>query len=81
MFILKQGSGTLYGDINVVGQDGNVEFFAGPEPIRYVSEPSSLGPYPSGGRINALLVRVTNVPLSSLKSNFFVPAQATSNAR
>ena len=49
--------------------------------LRFVSNPAQLGPYPSGGRINAMLVKVTNIPLSKLKTGIFLPAQATSDVR
>ncbi|WP_019588185.1 hypothetical protein [Deinococcus apachensis] len=48
--------------------------------LRFVSTPAQLTPNPINGRIPALLVRVTNVPLRNLKSGIFLPTQRTSDA-
>ena len=65
-----------------VKADGSVTTWSATQQhLHFVSDPTQLGPYPIGGRINALLVRVTNIPLSNLKSGIFVPAQIDSDAQ
>lgn len=68
-------------DTAPVQADGTAVLSIAPTKLRFVSDPAQLGPYPSGGRINALLVRVSNIPLNQLRQGIFVPAQATSDAR
>jgi len=68
-------------DVAPVGSNGQVTFGSAQQRLHFVSDPAQLSPDPVGGRINALLVRVTNIPLSNLKSGIFVPAQINSEAQ
>ncbi|WP_161881240.1 hypothetical protein [Deinococcus alpinitundrae] len=68
-------------DVAPVGSNGQVTFSSAQQRLHFVSDPAQLGPDPVGGRINALLMRVTNIPLSNLKSGIFVPAQPNSDAQ
>ncbi|THF88641.1 hypothetical protein E7T09_05485 [Deinococcus sp. KSM4-11] len=81
MAVLKRTGNNYVTLFSPVAPDGTVTFDRAPDHVRFVSSLDQLGPYPSGGRINALLVRVTNLPVSDLRSGIFVPAQATSDAR
>ncbi len=80
MLVIRQGQDKYWGDIGPVQPDGSVSLFYPSPHLRFVSSVDQLSPYPSGGRIPALLVRVTNVPLNNLKSGIFLPAQPTSDA-
>jgi hypothetical protein len=73
--------GAFVTDVAPVEEGGLVTFKIPQAKIRFIFNPTQLGPEPSGGRINALLVRVTHTPLNNLKSGIVVPAQATSDAR
>lgn len=81
MLLTERGAKSYTADVAPVTTGGKVALHNPSVALRFVSDPSQLGPYLSGGRINALLVRVTNIPLSTLKSGIFVPAQANSDAR
>lgn len=81
MVMTKRGKTIFDIDVKEVKQGGQVDFTSTRRNLRFIADPSQLSEYPSGGRINALLVRVTNVPLNNLQSGIFVPAQAISDAR
>ncbi|GHF60541.1 hypothetical protein HNQ07_004325 [Deinococcus metalli] len=63
-----------------VGTAGTVAINSDQARLRFVSDPALLGPA-AGGRLNALLVRITNIPLSALREGIITPAQANSDAR
>ena len=67
-------------DFAVVQQDGSVSLHANASQLQFVSRGTDLVSS-VGDRIPAILVRLSNVPLSDLKSGVFVPARATSDAR
>jgi len=67
-------------DTAQVGPDGSAELRSALPRLRFVSGVDQLSPYPSGGRIPALLVRVTGTPLNTLKQGIFLPTQPTSDA-
>jgi hypothetical protein len=69
------------GDVALVAQDGTVTLRSYQAHLRFVSTLSQLSPQASDGRVNALLLRVTNIPLRNLKSGILTPAQPTSDAR
>lgn len=77
----KRDRGTYSGDVAPVGPDGTVTLYSEQKHITFVTDPAQLSPYASGGRVNALLLRVTNIPLRDLKTGIFTPAQPTSDAR
>ena len=81
MLITKRAGENYMADTAPVMQDGSVSLASEANKINFVADPAQLGPYPTRGRINALLVRVSNIPLSKLKTGIFVPAQPTSDAR
>ncbi|GHF32812.1 hypothetical protein HNQ07_000352 [Deinococcus metalli] len=81
MAVLKRAGNNYVTLFSPVASDGTVMLEHLPERVRFVPSLDQLGPYSSGGRISALLVRVTNIPLSDLRAGIFVPAQATSDAR
>lgn len=80
MLVMKQAGNNYFTTFAPVAADGTATFQNVPEQLRFVTGMTDLGPYPSGGRLSALLVRVTNLPLSQLRRGIFVPAQATSDA-
>lgn len=77
----KRDRGTYSGDVAPVGSDGMVTLYSEQKHLNFVTDPAQLSPYASGGRVNALLLRVTNIPLRNLKSGILTPAQPTSDAR
>ncbi len=81
MLVTRRSGGNYTADTAEVQASGRVTLNSGSASVRFVASLSDLSPYDSGGRRNALLVRVTGIPLSDLKSGVFVPAQATSDAR
>ncbi|GBF05219.1 hypothetical protein DAERI_030385 [Deinococcus aerius] len=82
MLVTERGSGwaQYLADAAPVGPDGTATFYGQPSNLRFVTSPAQLSPYPGGGRIPALLVRITNVPLRNLKTGIFLPSQPTSDA-
>ena len=70
---------SLLMDSAPVAADGTVTLDMPQTKLRFVSDPTQLTSAPADDRTPALLVRVTNIPLSNLKSGIFVPAQATSD--
>lgn len=81
LLVTRQSQGDNYEtDVAEVGPDGSVQLRSRQARLRFVSSLNQLSPYPSGGRIPALLVRVTNTPLNRLNSGILVPAQPTSDA-
>lgn len=81
LLVTRQSAGNDYEtDTAEVQPDGSAGLRSGRGKLRFVSSVDQLSPYPSGGRIPALLVRVTNVPLNNLKAGIFTPAQPTSDA-
>ncbi|GHG29823.1 hypothetical protein CBQ26_04210 [Deinococcus indicus] len=81
MLVTSRGGTNFMVDAGKVDAQGRLSVHSQDRQLRFVSSIDQLGPYLSGGRRSALLVRITNVPLSDLKSGVFVPAQATSDAR
>lgn len=80
MLLTKQDRQRHFADVAPVNSDGTVALYNDQARLRFVSNVDQLSPDPSGGRIPALLVRVTNVPLNNLKSGIFLPSQPTSDA-
>lgn len=80
MLVTRQAGENYEANIAAVGADGTVTLFNSQRKLRFVTDPAQLGPFPSGGRVNALLVRVTDIPLNHLKKGIFLPAQLTSDA-
>lgn len=77
VLVFTKKAGEVYDtDIVPVGQDGKIQFKTAHEQLRFVADPAQLGPYPTGGRINAMAVRVSHVPLNNLKSGIFLPRSA-----
>lgn len=81
LLVTKRAGENYMVDSAEVAGDRTVALQSEASKVKFVSSLDQLGPYPSGGRITALLVRVSNIPLLNLKSGIFVPAQATSDAR
>ncbi|PNY80138.1 permease prefix domain 1-containing protein [Deinococcus koreensis] len=81
MLITKRAGERYMADTAEVGADRSAVLQSEASKVRFVSSLGQLGPYPGGGRINALLVRVTNIPLDQLKTGIFLPARPTSDAR
>lgn len=73
--------GQYLADVAPVNPDGTATFYEQQPRLRFVVSPTQLTPNSTNGRIPALLVRVTNVPLRDLKSGIFLPSQPTSDAR
>jgi hypothetical protein len=69
------------GDVAVVSKNGTVALRSDQPHLHFVRNLDQLSSKARNGRINALLLRVTNIPLGDLKSGIFVPVQATSDAR
>lgn len=80
MLVMRNAGGNYFTTFAPVAADGTATFQDIPEHLRFVPSIADLGPHLSGGRSSALLVRVTNLPLTELKKGIFVPAQATSDA-
>ncbi|GGL06475.1 permease prefix domain 1-containing protein [Deinococcus radiotolerans] len=64
-----------------VKKDGIITIRSAEQKLRWTSDPKKLEGQGNTGRPQAVLMRVSNVPLNTLKSGIFVPAQATSDAR
>jgi len=76
----RKGQAEYLGDVAPVQPDGSVRLVSSSSRLRFVTDPAQLTPSPSDGRVPALLVRVTNVPLNNLKAGILTPAQPTSDA-
>ncbi|PTA67250.1 permease prefix domain 1-containing protein [Deinococcus arcticus] len=81
MLVTKRAGNTFMADTAEVKAGGSVSLKSEAANLRFVTDPDQLGPYASGGQINALLVRLSNTPLNNLPSAIFLPRQATSTAR
>ncbi|GAA0499653.1 permease prefix domain 1-containing protein [Deinococcus depolymerans] len=81
MLVTSRGGTHFMVDTGKVDTQGRLSVHSQDRQLRFVSSLDQLGPYLSGGRRSALLVRITNLPLNDLRSGVFVPAQATSDAR
>lgn len=81
MLVTSRGGTSFMVDTGKVDARGQLIVHSRDRQLQFVSSLDQLGPYLSGGRRNALLVRITNLPLNDLKSGIFVPDQATSDAR
>lgn len=81
LLVTRQSRGNDYETATAqVQPDGAVQLRSSPRRLRFVTDPTQLSPYPRDGRIPALLVRITNVPLRNLKTGIFLPSQPTSDA-
>ena len=81
MLVTSGGGTNFMVDTGKVDARGQLSVHSENRQLQFVSSLDQLGPYLSGSRRSALLVRITNLPLNNLKSGIFVPAQATSDAR
>ncbi|MFC6659072.1 hypothetical protein [Deinococcus multiflagellatus] len=81
MLVTKRAGNAFMADTAEVQAGGSVRLQSEAKNIRFVNDPAQLGPYASGGQINALLVQISNTPLNELPSAIFLPKQATSSAR
>lgn len=81
MLLTARNKGLYFADFAPVSSDGRATLYTDQSRLRFVSDVAQLSPHLSGGRIPALLVRVTDVPLRSLKIGIFIPRQATSDAQ
>lgn len=79
MLVSRTVTGMYLVDIASVQKDGSAELHTPQRDLRFVDGLDQLTPSRQG-RVNALLVRVTNVPLNQLKTGIFLPAQLTSDA-
>lgn len=67
MIVYRTPNGNPYFDVGPVSAKGAFTYHVGkgtPD-LRFVSDPKQLSPYPSGGKVNALLVRLTGTLPSS----------------
>ncbi len=64
-----------------VKKGGLITIPSAEQKLRWTSDPGKLEVQGNVGRPQAVLMRVSNVPLDNLKSGIFMPAQATSDAR
>jgi len=81
--ILRDERGVPAVDVSVVQQDGTVTLYAPSERLTFVDDPKRLLPYPSGGRINALLVRLTGTITGPVERKYDVvrPTRPASDAK
>ena len=80
VMLISRNENRYSADTAAIEAGGRVALMASPTKLRFVTDPAQLSPYLSGGRSNALLVRVTHIPLNDLKRGIFLPAQPTSDA-
>ena len=73
------GNAFVY-EVRPVGVQGFLDIRSEKRHLKFVGSSARLTPTPTDNHTPALLVRVTNIPLSDLNSGIFVPAQATSDA-
>ena len=78
--ITRSGQDTYSTDFGVVQADGTVSLHAQARRLRFVSKSADMTGSGSDGT-PAILVQLSGVPLTDLKSGIFVPDQATSDAR
>lgn len=78
--IQRLGKNKFFADYGEVRTDGTVTLRATTSSLRFSDNPADVRAPTQGDRATALVVRLSNIPLSNLKSGIFIPAQATSDA-
>ncbi|MDO4245272.1 MAG: permease prefix domain 1-containing protein [Deinococcus sp.] len=75
MLLTKKDAETYFADLAPVGADGKATLHHWPEhqKLGFVKDVRSLSASPNGGKIPAMLVKVTGVDLRHLKSGIFLP--------
>ncbi|WP_412029007.1 permease prefix domain 1-containing protein [Deinococcus yunweiensis] len=71
----------FFADVGEIQADGTVSLRSSSTRITFVDRPAQAQAVQGQAPTAALLVRLSNIPLSNLKAGIFVPAQTTSDAR
>jgi hypothetical protein len=79
--VVRREQGFFEEDVAPVSQDGTATLRSDSAHLRFVTSPAQLTSKESSGRTNALLLRVTNIPLRNLKSGILRPLTPTSDAQ
>ncbi|WP_027482979.1 permease prefix domain 1-containing protein [Deinococcus pimensis] len=81
--LIQRGEqGVPFLDVAAVQKDGTVTLYTRAKRLTFVTDARQLSPYPTGGRTNALLVRLTGRVTGDVAQQYETvrPAQATSDA-